>query len=234
MADRTCSIEGCSTDGRLTLKMCAKHYRRWRTTGTTDLIPTKPKPRRAPIACSVQDCDIRVKAHGMCRRHYERWHAHGDPLAPRKAMKRIPIEERFWPKVDKSGPAPGHRPDLGPCWTWLGSKDGNGYGLLATGGGRCKRAHRISWEMAGRPDLIDGMHLDHLCRVRHCVRPDHLEQVTPAVNILRGVGAGATNAVKTHCPQGHEYTEANTYRWSNAPTVSRQCRTCLRGRSLAA
>jgi hypothetical protein len=53
--------------------------------------------------------------------------------------------------------------------------------------------------------------LDHLCRNRACVNPDHLEPVTIAVNVLRGESPPARNARKTHCPQGHEYTPDNTY-----------------------
>jgi hypothetical protein len=57
--------------------------------------------------------------------------------------------------------------------------------------------------------IPDGFQIDHLCRVRNCVAPDHLEAVTQQENLRRGE-AGANNKIKTHCPHGHEYTPENT------------------------
>jgi hypothetical protein len=68
------------------------------------------------------------------------------------------------------------------------------------------------------------MQLDHLCRVRGCVNPDHLEVVTGATNTLRGISSPAINARKTHCRRGHEFTPENTY----IDRGSRRCKACRR------
>lgn len=73
--------------------------------------------------------------------------------------------------------------------------------------------------------IPDDLTLDHLCRVRACVNPDHMEPVTIRENALRGETAAARNAAQTHCPQGHEYTGENTY---VTTAGSRRCRTCTR------
>jgi len=95
------------------------------------------------------------------------------------------------------------------CWQWTGATNKGGYGSLRWEG-RFPYAHRVVYELLVGP-IPKGMQLDHLCRNRACVRPDHLEPVTCRENVLRGDGIAANNARKTHCPQGHEYTEENTY-----------------------
>lgn len=93
------------------------------------------------------------------------------------------------------------------CWLWLGTQNGNGYGQFWTGE-RLEMAHRWSYEHHIGP-VPDGLVLDHLCRVRSCVNPDHLEPVTHRENVLRGAGLPAQNVVKTHCPRGHPYSGTN-------------------------
>ena len=122
--------------------------------------------------------------------------------------------ERFWAKVQKSA----------GCWEWIAGKDKDGYGLHHVAVGKSPaRAHRFSYELVNGP-ITDGLHIDHLCRNRACVRPDHLEPVTCRENLLRGDGFAATNAAKTHCPKGHEYTPENTY----VRKRMRSCRECKR------
>ena len=125
------------------------------------------------------------------------------------------IAWRFWSKVgfDES------------CWIWNGSGNGTGYGSFWDGA-RTVYAHRWSYEFCVRPIPV-GLQIDHLCRVRSCVNPEHLEPVTPQTNTLRGVGLTAQNAVKTHCIRGHPYNEANTY----YEKKGRQCRVCTKLRS---
>lgn len=110
---------------------------------------------------------------------------------------------------------------LGSCWRWTGKIRANGYGFLYLDGVTLY-AHRISYE-AFRGPLIKGLQLDHLCRVRSCVNPNHLEQVTRKENILRGVGATALNKRKTVCKHGHPLNEKNTY---IRPDGNRHCRRC--------
>jgi len=99
----------------------------------------------------------------------------------------------FYAHVDKTN----------DCWLWTGSKYPNGYGRFNSGY-EVHLAHRWSYEHS-LGEVPDGAVLDHLCRVRHCVRPDHLEPVTQQENLLRGEGVAAKNAAKSTCPNGHPY-----------------------------
>lgn len=107
------------------------------------------------------------------------------------------------------------------CWLWTRSLDGKGYASIKVDG-RMQLAHRLSYTSLVGP-IPKGLVLDHLCRVRRCVNPAHLEPVTDRENILRGEGFGAKNAAKTHCPQGHPYDGANTL---IRPNGNRRCRAC--------
>jgi hypothetical protein len=115
------------------------------------------------------------------------------------------MPERFWNKVDASG----------PCWLWTGALSG-GYGSF-----QGRLAHREAWELLVGP-IPPGMELDHLCRVTHCINPDHLEVVTHRTNMQR---AAFWNRNKTMCKNGHPYDEANTH---VRPSGKRRCRACER------
>lgn len=111
------------------------------------------------------------------------------------------------------------------CWLWRGQINPAGYGRI-WGIGRRENAHRFVW-MLMRGPIPAGLEIDHLCRVRNCVNPDHLEVVTHRENSLRSpISASGMAARKTHCPQGHPYNEANTM----IVVGFRRCRICWRAR----
>ncbi len=120
--------------------------------------------------------------------------------------------ERFWAKVDKTAE--------NGCWNWTAGKIPQGYGQFNLTHKTACKAHRFAYIALVGP-IPDGLVLDHLCRNRACVNPDHLEPVTQGTNARRG-DAGAHNASKTHCPAGHPYSDANT----EHARRGRRCRTC--------
>lgn len=108
------------------------------------------------------------------------------------------------------------------CWIWKGNINEHGYGRFFSPDRTNFRAHKLIYELLVGP-VPNGLVLDHLCRNRACVNPNHLEPVTIGVNVLRGIGITAMCAVKTHCPKGHEYSVENTY---VSPKRARYCRAC--------
>lgn len=135
-----------------------------------------------------------------------------------------PAIERFMEKI---------RPGANGCIEWIGGLNGVGYGQFYEGRTNLDQtgktyAHRWSYEHFVGP-IPDGMHLDHLCRNRRCVNPQHLEPVTCRENLLRGTGASARNAIKTHCPAGHPYEGDNLY--FHPIRKQRICRACGRLRA---
>ena len=113
------------------------------------------------------------------------------------------------------------------CWVW-GAATNGGYGVFWFEGVTV-RAHRYAFERWVGP-ILDGLQLDHLCRVRCCVNPDHLEPVTSRENSLRGGGFAAVNAAKTHCVHGHEFTPENIYVPKSGGRECRACRATSRAR----
>jgi hypothetical protein len=120
------------------------------------------------------------------------------------------------------------------CWLWTGAMSPNGYGMVRVkkdGVRRTIGAHRALY-IAVRGEPPAGMDLDHLCRVRHCVNPDHLEPVTRRVNTIRGIGPrllSARRRAQTHFVCGHEMNEANTgYRRGKGERRFRYCLPCSR------
>ena len=131
-----------------------------------------------------------------------------------------PLEERFWSKVDMSG----------DCWLWTGAQMGPGYGHLRVGrrSEGTITAHRFAWEQANGA-VPEGMELDHLCRVRHCVNPAHIEAVPHRTNVLRGNAPTAILYREGRCANGHAVSPENTYfRKGTRKVVS--CRAYLRER----
>jgi hypothetical protein len=123
--------------------------------------------------------------------------------------------------------------DSNGCWNWQLSKERGGYGKIKVAY-KSKLAHRVSYEVFVG-EIPNGLQLDHICKVRACVNPAHLEPVTAKENLHRSSLKELWAAKKevTHCPQGHKYTTANTLikqnKWGND---CRNCRTCHREREL--
>jgi len=84
-------------------------------------------------------------------------------------------EQRFWAKVDKNGP--------GGCWLWTAARYPGGYGQFRANG-KGGAAHRFAYELLVGP-IPEGLEVDHVCHVRHCVNPGHLQAVTRSVNMTR-------------------------------------------------
>lgn len=176
--------------------------------------------------CSIAGCTGKYNAKGFCGLHYRRWKTTGDPLG---LLVEPDPERRFWAKVEKTE----------SCWLWMGSLTEDGYPRFAESKVSEFKAHRWAYEHVVGP-IPDWMQLDHLCHTldpnchsgtdcvhRRCVRVDHLEVVTPKINVLRSQSFVAVNARKTHCVHGHELSPENLY---DAPSLEgeRRCLVCKR------
>ena len=132
---------------------------------------------------------------------------------PKGVYPRRPLTDRLFEKILVS--------ETG-CLIWLGTRSGRGYGTFHLNG-RNVAAHRVVYERVYGP-IPDGLLPDHLCRVRLCVNPRHIELVTNKVNLLRGDAPPAWNARKTVCSKGHPFVEENI----THDNGHRKCRTCNR------
>ena len=161
-------------------------------------------------------------ARGWCGAHYKRWYKYGDPLGtPPKQSD----EEAYLSRFEQRGPD--------ECWPWTAGKFKKGYGKFSRGNKKFQ-AHVFGWKMRFG-SIPEGLVIDHVCHNdsgcaggdsclhRACQNPAHWELVTPAVNTKRGQG-GARLRNLTHCKNGHEFTEENTYRVNG----TRRCRQCQR------
>lgn len=115
-----------------------------------------------------------------------------------------------------------------PCRIWQHSKFANGYGkqtrpVTHPRGAGMTYSHILAWEEVNGP-VPDGLELDHLCRQVDCGNPDHLEPVTHAENVRRGMAGGIAQRARTHCVHGHPLSGENLYRHGNR----RYCKTCRR------
>ena len=113
-----------------------------------------------------------------------------------------------------------------PCWLWQSHVGVTGYGQKRFRGTMWK-AHRYMWTVMRGP-IPKGMQIDHLCRIRHCVNPQHMEVVTQHENWLRGEACTVQNKRKTHCKYGHEFTPENTYYRTGKRGPHRVCIQCNR------
>ena len=127
------------------------------------------------------------------------------------------LPQRFQDKIQPE-------PNSG-CWLWEGALTSHGYGSVWLNG--CVHgAHRAVYEFYKGPIPAD-KELDHLCRIRSCCNPDHLEPVIHMVNSQRG-DVGLYKKIQTHCKRGHEFTPENTRAEISNRSVVRRCRACAR------
>jgi hypothetical protein len=141
--------------------------------------------------------------------------AHASHSAINNYLRCGSLEDRFWAKVEPTG----------FCWNWVAGKTTAGYGSFSLGkehGGKIDYAHRVSYELLVGP-IPEGLHLDHLCRNRGCVNPDHLEPVTCKTNVQRSPTVGRHRAAE--CKRGHPLTGENVRIRKNG---ERWCLECSR------
>lgn len=180
------------------------HYRRWMDHGTTD----RPIPVPAATQCTVNGCDHTKKIiRGLCNMHYLRLRALGTTDLPTTAG-RFAADLVWMPNG---------------CLEWTGTINKSGYGLISIHG-KPVRAHRFAWELVNGP-IPPGLFACHKCDNPPCCNVEHLFLGTHDDNMVdMAVKNRSYNGKKTHCPQGHEYTDANTYTWHG----DRECRECGR------
>lgn len=113
------------------------------------------------------------------------------------------------------------------CWIPKKKPNEKGYVWIGFGGRKSyHRAHRLTWTLLVG-EIPAGLEVDHLCRVRNCCNPQHMELVTHRENTMRGDTVTAANARKTHCIRGHEFTPENTKVRADRPGT-RECKACQR------
>jgi hypothetical protein len=125
------------------------------------------------------------------------------------------LPPRFWNKIEL-------HPN-GDCWQWKAGKT-LGYGRFWLDG-RTRNVHTLIYEAFYGP-VPEGFQVDHLCRVTDCLKPGHLEAVTPRTNVLRSLNLAAQNAAKTHCPKGHLLAGDNLRKSDLDLYGHRNCRIC--------
>ena len=129
-----------------------------------------------------------------------------------------PVVSRFWAKVQKTD----------TCWLWTGSQNPAGYGTFWLDG-TVVNSHRVAYELTQGP-ICEGLELDHLCNVKHCVNPDHLEAVTHRENGLRSEAPNIQLHRAGTCKRGHPVNDTNTYFRKSGPRAGEvvYCKICER------
>lgn len=179
----------------------------------TDFQPSKSRVFLCSNACkwawlsrrSSRNCEHCGMSFDARRTDIERGRARFCSRACGAIHRHPPERERFWAKV-----IPGEN----GCLLWTGALSPRGYGNFKSSSLRTHLAHAVAYIWANG-SIPTGLKLDHLCRVRNCVNPDHLEPVTQAENKRRAA------AVRTTCPKGHPYDFVDA-------KGARRCSICVR------
>lgn len=124
------------------------------------------------------------------------------------AKPRVAPADRLWARVNKNGPIPSHRPELGQCWEWTGATHDSGYGIIGLGGKRdgVERTHRLAWTIA-HGSIPDGLFVCHACDNRLCCRPDHLFLGTALDNSHDMVSKGRERPIRGSANRLSKLTE---------------------------
>lgn len=107
------------------------------------------------------------------------------------------------------------------CWLWRGAINSKGYSIGFGG----QLLHRVAYEWLVGP-IASGLHIDHLCRVKKCVNPYHLQPVSRSENARRALEHGPF-AVRRYCRRGHELTSTTARMWSNGRERLPYCLACI-------
>src|ERR1035441_4399748 len=185
----------------------------------------KPAPRqKAPkLPCKINGCNAPRHGNHLCRKHYERYNNWGNPLKTGTPSRDMSTKERLFSKVYKHGEPPEFNPSFGECWLYLGFQGESGYGNFWFNG-KNELVHRVAYKLEVG-EIPEGFEIDHLCMNHSCVRPSHLEAVTPRENKRRNNSPHGINSRKTHCLMGHPLLGENLY---TDPKGKRRCRACMR------
>ena len=162
----------------------------------------------AGTQCVVLGCSRQVSARTMCLMHYKRARRASEP---RQGFSFA----RFDEYVDKGGPVPELRPDLGPCWEWTGARNAHGYGVIPKPFMGTRLAHRASLAL-DLGEAVTAEAVMHLCDNPACCRPSHLKSGTQRENLLDAKQKGRTRSGKegmTECANGHARIPENTSRY---------------------
>lgn len=172
--------------------------------------------------CELKDCMNPAPRRKLCEHHYRRKLKYGSPYGVPSPKAPHPPEDRFFPRLSFGPLFQGTR-----CLEWTGDRWSTGYGRFSVNGKQVG-VHRWLYERWVGP-IPDGLVIDHLCRNIVCCNPEHLEPVTNAENVRRGVGPAAQNRLKTHCKYGHPFAGRNL---GTDAFGRRICRACSVQRTL--